>query len=771
MNIFILTTLFFVSSAFSCPNGLVMNKTLNRCLTSDEVARVMNKTSSCGLTDHECYRKNAEDELNNKAQMDKKYKNVNSTVAGEAVKNSVNAAAVAAPLMIVTSKIKDQVSGCSSISFWSLVAGSASLVAGEKLANYQHELRLKKLKETLEKKFQGTGSSDTNSADIIQNGNDNQSEAFEMLAQAEDSMVIAAKTKKTFFGVARAAFATSAAMAIFEMTPWGRNMAYCETNKDKREKKEEIAALKTDQIKTLSPTELKPTESKKDIQLPKSTQINNLEKEIDDLEKKIKDKKYDPLFRPGAVGVEKISEEEYQIRNIDYFNQKIKLDEKKQQLNLLINKNNGSHFQNLKINTKVKEKISFQKKKSQDFSAQNSNYNLFKEKINRITNILIIPFSKIFSIQESIAQDKSFQNKQVPWNDIGKKLYDPPGRGIISGVLAGWSWVMLEHAKKQIEVSTNRAKLLREMKRQFDTTNASINPCTSQDRNDPGRPNCYCYNSDYSRNGSRSTTGVCQKITVDTRVKASNYFGIDEGNFKGCISSNSQFDESCKCRQTNSCMKALKGSLNGLDAGTISMIKSNIQPLEKLTHGMMGSGSVDAEGISNNATRMLAATEKLEEKVLTPTQKNEKKKLTTQFENDSIKAASGLPSPLDTSTGSNLPSNPLEASKMLQSEIDKASSVDSDGNQGHSGSGTVALPSGGGSETGDMGLGSGGSQEKLDFGLDTSASQEAEVAEVMKNELDYGNNDVNTNSTSNLFEVLSNRYQKSGMKRLFESNE
>jgi len=218
-------------------------------------------------------------------------------------------------------------------------------------------------------------------------------------------------------------------------------------------------------------------------------------------------------------------------------------------------------------------------------------------------------------------------------------------------------------------------------------------------------------------------------------------------------------------------MKALKGSLNGLDAGTISMIKSGIEPIEKLTHGMMGSGSVDADGISTGATRMLAATEKLEEKILTPTQRNEKNKLATQFENESIKVASSLPSPLDTSKEFNLPSNPIEASKMLQGEIDRASSVDSDGNQGHSGSESVALPSGGGNEAGDMGLGINNSQEKLDFGLDTSASEEAEVAEVMKNEIDYGNNDVNTNSSSTLFEVLSNRYQKSGMKRLFESNE
>ncbi len=218
-------------------------------------------------------------------------------------------------------------------------------------------------------------------------------------------------------------------------------------------------------------------------------------------------------------------------------------------------------------------------------------------------------------------------------------------------------------------------------------------------------------------------------------------------------------------------MKALKGSLNGLDAGTISMIKSGIEPIEKLTHGMMGSGSVDADGISTGATRMLAATEKLEEKILTPTQRNEKKKLASQFEEESIKVASSLPSPLDTSTGFKLPSNPIEASKMFQSEVDNASTVDSEDNQRHSGSGSIALPSGGGNETAGMRSGSDGSQEKLNFGLDTSANEEAEVAEVMNKEVDYGNHDVNTNSSSSLFEVLSNRYKKSAVKRLFESNE
>jgi hypothetical protein len=39
---------------------------------------------------------------------------------------------------------------------------------------------------------------------------------------------------------------------------------------------------------------------------------------------------------------------------------------------------------------------------------------------------------------------------------------------------------------------------------------------------------------------------------------------------------------------------------------------------------------------------------------------------------------------------------------------------------------------------------------------------------VMGKEVDFGSNDINKTKDTNLFEVLSNRYQRSGMKRLFE---
>jgi hypothetical protein len=38
----------------------------------------------------------------------------------------------------------------------------------------------------------------------------------------------------------------------------------------------------------------------------------------------------------------------------------------------------------------------------------------------------------------------------------------------------------------------------------------------------------------------------------------------------------------------------------------------------------------------------------------------------------------------------------------------------------------------------------------------------------MGQEMDMGNNDINSGENTNLFDVLSNRYKRSGMRRLFD---
>jgi hypothetical protein len=106
------------------------------------------------------------------------------------------------------------------------------------------------------------------------------------------------------------------------------------------------------------------------------------------------------------------------------------------------------------------------------------------------------------------------------------------------------------------------------------------------------------------------------------------------------------------------------------------------------------------------------------------------------------------------SSSATLPSNAKDAARMLEKELTPPGPTAVTGNQG-----TIATPA--------------GSEDKMpEFGLslDQEAKQEAQVAEVMGKNLDYGGTDINNTPKANIFEVLTNRYQRSGMKRLFDEN-
>jgi hypothetical protein len=77
------------------------------------------------------------------------------------------------------------------------------------------------------------------------------------------------------------------------------------------------------------------------------------------------------------------------------------------------------------------------------------------------------------------------------------------------------------------------------------------------------------------------------------------------------------------------------------------------------------------------------------------------------------------------------------------------------------------IQSGGGGIAG--GDGATPSEPELEFGMSEKdlANQQGDLTQAMKQNLDYGQNDINS-SGGNIFEVLSNRYQRSGMRRLFD---
>jgi hypothetical protein len=337
---------------------------------------------------------------------------------------------------------------------------------------------------------------------------------------------------------------------------------------------------------------------------------------------------------------------------------------------------------------------------------------------------------------------------------LGEKLITPTGRAIFSGVMGGLSLLMAQHAGSQAEASEKRAELLRKMKNEFNQAAGAINACRSEDRNDPGKPTCYCYTPGNQRNNNRGNSAVCQKLWAGISLKPTNYLSKTESG-KICISNSNKADPTCACKQTKTCMKVGMSGISGLNAGTMSMLGQSLAPLNGIANGSIDAANLNGAALANQAAKMADLVKKIENSKGMEDYKKNKGKLEAKLKSDLARGAASLPSAsmLGGSGGSNIPSNPKDAALMLEKELDQPLPA-----SGIAGGDQIMAPSNSPAE------------EALEFGMtaDQLADQEGQIAEVMNQDLDYGGNDINQGPKTNIFDVLSNRYQRSGMRRLFD---
>jgi hypothetical protein len=703
----------FGKKAFAeeCAPGLHMDPVLNRCLTSTQSANIMNATSSCAADDHKCYRANAESALaQGVASGDIKKEKKNLTYASK-----VNVAAVAIPITLAVKGLKHaKTKGkCASASYWALIGGGVSLFTGDMLANMKHKKRLKEIKKDWDKivKPDAAGEKDQDQQRI--NATEAQSQAFEMLARSEDSMEKTAKTKRIFFGVAMGAFAAGAALAVIEgMTPATATMTG-------------ICA---------------PTASMKVDPKMQQQKIYNINQAKNFAE-------FYTLNLEMNSDYSSPSLEEYE--RIKKFTDGINIDD------------HGILSWVKEITVKALTEMNPLPSAVAQGWGNSSSAGSERDQISSANEITPQGNTSMTGLGSADIGTKALSNKiQVnnvatqPSSNVGKFLTSPWTRAAFGALLSSWSYIMFKHAGSQAEASRNRADKLREMKEEFVSASGAIHSCAPADRNDPSRPNCYCYTPEGKRNPNRNNSGVCQKLFTGVSTKAGNYYGQNADKIMGCIDNSRGFDESCKCRQTKSCMKLNQGSFAGINPGTLSMLSSGLTPAAQQANGNFDSANANAGSLANNAMKIMDATKKLEAKAGKDF-KSKKDKASLGIEQSLSRGGAGMSGGnlLGSSSSLGLPSNPGEAARMLEKEIENNSPVSTFG-----GGDTIAGPS------------NSGNNPDFEFGLspDQLSNQETQLAEVMKENLDYGSNDINQGSKTNIFEVLSNRYQRSGMRRLFD---
>lgn len=328
----------------------------------------------------------------------------------------------------------------------------------------------------------------------------------------------------------------------------------------------------------------------------------------------------------------------------------------------------------------------------------------------------------------------------------------PTTRTALAGLLTANNAFMIGKINGEEKKAKDRKKFLEELRDQVMAAGAGFN-CTSADRSNPGSPNCYCYGSDGKANPARNNSQVCAALFKNNNLASNGYStGSGEAIPNFCTTATGTLDEGCSCRASNSCLTL--GGLSGNLGGSGINLGSIPTTLNSVNNGAINGANLDEGSLTAQAARLSQISKQIEDKNPQIAKANKEAR---QLADATLRATSGA-LPADSSGGSSADfgeallanQTPEQALNAIKQEI-----------------GRVEAAAAASNVTGTR------SEEGLDFsGLGASSPvggvtlDEGQLAAAVENNLANGNSDINT-SNGTLFQILSNRFQRSGMRRLF----
>lgn len=810
----------------SCPAGQQYNSSVNRCLTKDTVIQANSNVDTCRNISDEgekknCYARNAKaiaeqdggedfSECMQISDENERKKCMRKQAGGASAGNIAGSAAkVALPLLFMVKALSDgkKFSQCKPASLMLLYAGGAALLVGEVVSFIQHGKNLRKMEEARKNLNVKENADNTDDNKVI--ASEAQSQAFELLAKNEDSIAQVTKTKKITYGIATGLFAAGAIMGTIETIQYNLARSTIATGGVGNA----AAVVKAQEtVLRLTCQEFKPSaDGKKNIESAQ-TEVKNAN---DAAAKANKTAAADGKTadansgggneKGGGIGIDSIisivtmgaplamtlfqkkpeaapapsadpnsnlpgTEENQaqacgegqawsaskkqciQVSAID-INEILNLKYKKKaaqnvkgaksyaEMMQLLAEAENMDFESFSRPSYYDEELITESLKDVPFYVATAEYvsDVLIGKAHAEPSEAKVPASKAGGVA------KVEGAKQTVKGIMDKAVYSPAGRLITNGLMGTWMGFMTAHMSKQQKLSESRAELLRKMKTDFDTQGGITN-CSSADRSDPGKPSCYCFTSDNKPNPATMENKVCNMKLAGLK----NELKSTTASTKVCVNQNMTADPACGCKRNNSCMKVSSFKMNGINPGTFKMMSAATSPANGLFNGNVAAGDMDAGSIGTNAARLKEVADKMATKV------KDAKKNSDNLSNALMAASAGIPAsgPGYSSGAGSLPSSPSAAAAALDKELKDTK-------------GDAEITTAGSKNAGGPGFDV-PADEEPEFGLSESAAadQEIEIAEVMGQELDMGNSDISTSSSTNIFEVLSNRYKRSGVKRL-----
>lgn len=343
-------------------------------------------------------------------------------------------------------------------------------------------------------------------------------------------------------------------------------------------------------------------------------------------------------------------------------------------------------------------------------------------------------------------------------------LSTPWGVMTVAAMNVGWNLNLASEMEDQAYKAETLAKKMEVTKRQFESGMAQYCPNGHDNKSEP---TCYCY-EDGKKKSNRSNSETCKALWAkNDRNLYAKSSDKSRGSVKtakeGCIKINGEFDPNCECRRfkdqrgNNACKKMGLSQVNlgGLEKSL------NVAELEKaMNDAMSGLPIANLGAISDNVSKALS---------------------------DKVRSQLYSKIPLSDKNGKPIKVDEEGLGKLAESYLKNVKNDIVSGKVGSlpgSSAGPIsAIVGGKSSETrgekilplemvGGKGMGSKKKKKSEDnsFAMnysDSSSSVQTFKEDYMDKTYDTRDADINSRKDVSIFKILTNRYNKSGYKRLF----
>ena len=344
---------------------------------------------------------------------------------------------------------------------------------------------------------------------------------------------------------------------------------------------------------------------------------------------------------------------------------------------------------------------------------------------------------------------------------IDNALRNAVVRGALAGVLGGYSYVLKDQAKRIKENSKKKKAAIDDIILTYNDTGGSAwNDCTPKQRKNPGTPACYCYNEDGTINQQRRMRQTCFHITQGDPLVAGKYGGKNTGYapVKACLKTDGTIDKGCNVcnKKPDLCPTMAKANMGNLSLMKGLGMSSMVDTANDLATGNLSHGDLNVGDLEKKAARIEKAKDKLKKGPKT-------KDILSKMESVKDKWSKAAPGLFRKSLKQdpNLLASigmPKIAPSTNKSDIIKAAKEKVS---------AKSAPKMATEPTGIEVSKKGAESFDFDFGGE-EGGVEVTKGDIMDKEFKV-TGDIHKNSDTNLFKILSLRYQRSGLRRLFDT--